>query len=225
MTLDPASELFDLCDARGNLLGRTKARALVHRDGDWHRAFHCWVVSPSADDSPVIVLQRRALEKETHAGLWDVSVGGHYAAGEGIEGGLREMQEELGLAVAPQELMQVGRRRVEVFYDDGLVDREIEDVYMLWREISLSGLHPDPVEVMEVALLPPWALDGLARRRLPEYRALGGRVAADGSVDSAPVLLTPQSLVPDGGGYYTRIARLAERLARGETPPRRQRWL
>src|SRR5436309_438836 len=111
--MDPAFELIDLCDERGQLLGRTKPRALVHRDGDWHRSFHCWVVSPGSVDPPGIVLQRRAPAKETWGSLWDVSVGGHYAAGEGIEGGLREMREELGLRVAAEELLHVGWRREE----------------------------------------------------------------------------------------------------------------
>src|SRR4051812_30424750 len=44
MNADGASELFDLYDADGAPLGLRKERALVHRDGDWHRSLHLWVV-------------------------------------------------------------------------------------------------------------------------------------------------------------------------------------
>ena len=37
-------ELFDVLDAAGRPTGRAKRRADVHRDGDWHRALHCWVL-------------------------------------------------------------------------------------------------------------------------------------------------------------------------------------
>src|SRR5262245_11662165 len=58
---DP-EEPFDLCDDEGHLLGRSKARALVHRDGDWHRSLHLWVVL--IESAPFeVVFQRRSPEK------------------------------------------------------------------------------------------------------------------------------------------------------------------
>ena len=61
------------------------------------------------DASQMLVLQRRSEAKDTWPGLWDVSVGGHYAAGEGLEGGLREIEEELGLEVREEQLVQAGK--------------------------------------------------------------------------------------------------------------------
>ena len=37
-----SEEIIDIYTARGEPIGR-KSRTLVHRDGDWHRVFHCWV--------------------------------------------------------------------------------------------------------------------------------------------------------------------------------------
>src|SRR5712692_760392 len=80
-----ASELLALCDALGRPSARSGPRGAVHRDGTWHRSFHCWVVRSGAR-GPELVLQRRAASKDTWPGAWDVSAAGHYRVGEGLEG-------------------------------------------------------------------------------------------------------------------------------------------
>jgi isopentenyldiphosphate isomerase len=220
---DP-DEPFDLCDERGRLTGRTKRRALVHRDGDWHRSFHCWVVVPGGPNGPAIVLQQRTPQKETWGGLWDVSVGGHYRAGEGLAGGLREIAEELGLRVTEPELIHAGWRREQVFYPNGLIEREVQDVYFLRRELDLDALAPDPTEVTAVALVPAGALARLASGRLATLEVLGGPVLPDGHVDAGAVRLTRETLVPRADDYYGKSARFAVALARGEAVAHRRRW-
>jgi isopentenyldiphosphate isomerase len=220
---DP-DEPFDLCDERGRLIGRTKRRALVHRDGDWHRSFHCWVVVPGRPDGPAIVLQQRTPQKETWGGLWDVSVGGHYRAGEGLAGGLREIAEELGLRVIERELIHAGWRREQVFYPNGLIEREVQDVYFLRRELDLEALVPDPTEVTAVALGPAGALARLASGRLATLEVLGGPVLPDGHVDAGTVSLSREALVPRADDYYGKAARFAVALARGKIVVQRRRW-
>ena len=83
-------EILDVFDERGRHLG-TKRRADVHRDGDWHLAFHLWVVAPAG-----VLLQRRARGKSSWPGFLDASAAGHLLAGEAIRDGLREADEELG---------------------------------------------------------------------------------------------------------------------------------
>jgi isopentenyldiphosphate isomerase len=221
--IDPAQELFDLCDRDGRPTGVRKLRPLVHRHGDWHRSFHCWVVSPDLR-GPRIVLQQRSPAKETWGGLWDVSVGGHYSAGEGLGGGIREIQEELGLTVAPDELVQVARRREEVFYPNGLIEREVQDVFFLQRELSTSDLRPEPSEVIAIALLPASSLERLASGRAARVLTIGGAVATDGRVESGRVTIDATALVPRADGYYVKAARFARGLAGGTAVVRRRRW-
>jgi isopentenyldiphosphate isomerase len=229
MHQDP-DEPFDLCDERGRPIGRIKPRAQVHRDGDWHRSFHCWVVAPGRvvapgeRAGPAIVLQQRTPAKETWGGLWDVSVGGHYRAGEGLGGGLREIAEELGLQVAASELVHVGWRREEFFYPNGLIEREIQDIYFLRRELDLGTLAPDPSEVTAAALMPAAALARLADGRMTTVEVAGGPVRADGHVAPGTVVLAPESLVPRRDRYYRKAARFAVALARGEAAVQRRRW-
>eukprot|EP00747_Dinoflagellata_sp_TGD_P182511 gnl/TRDRNA2_/TRDRNA2_36788_c0_seq1.p1 gnl/TRDRNA2_/TRDRNA2_36788_c0~~gnl/TRDRNA2_/TRDRNA2_36788_c0_seq1.p1 ORF type:complete len:189 (-),score=34.22 gnl/TRDRNA2_/TRDRNA2_36788_c0_seq1:17-583(-) len=92
--------------------GERKARSEVHRDGDWHRSIHVWVVVPGtagADTQEVeLLMQKRAQTKDTHPGLWDVSVAGHIDAGdEPLATAVREAEEELGLRVAPEQLEHI----------------------------------------------------------------------------------------------------------------------
>src|SRR5579862_1982864 len=101
-------EMFDLYDADGRSLGRSKAREEVHRDGDWHRSAHVWIYTGEG----CLLFQRRAHDKDTWPGRLDASIGGHYRAGEDRDGVVREAQEELGLAVSLAELIPLGVRSI-----------------------------------------------------------------------------------------------------------------
>ncbi|HZT06262.1 MAG TPA: NUDIX domain-containing protein [Chloroflexota bacterium] len=217
-------ELFDLCDRDGRRLGQTKVRRDVHRDGDWHRSFHCWVVA-TGPPVPGIVLQRRAANKETWPSLWDVSVAGHYSAGEGIEGGLREVREELGLDAAASDLIHVGWRREEVAFDNGIIEREVQDVYVLLRSLSLTDVRPTaPWEVSGVAIVPAPTLRMLARSGSASAVVPGGPLGPDGIVRVGTMEIRHDTLVPRAGNYYGKATRLCEALASGAATVRRRRW-
>jgi len=213
-----------VCDDRGRPLGYTRPRALVHRDGDWHRSFHCWVVHGGSPSNPLVLLQRRSPTKDTWAGLWDVSVAGHYSAGEGIEGGLREIREELGLDVPAADLVHVGWRREQVYHENGVIEREVQDIVFLHREVDLLALRPEPQEVTGVASIPFRQLLRLTDGQLGSFTAPGVRVASNGCVTAASFALYPPDLVSRSGGYYGKAARLAARLRAGRGRVIRRRW-
>jgi hypothetical protein len=142
-----------------------------------------------------------------------------------VEGGLREIHEELGLVVTSDELVQLGRRREEVVYDNGLIDREVQDVYLLWRAIGLADLRPDPDEVSAVAVVPARDLLALAGRRVEEIPVRAGQVRADRSLDPIALFLRFPDLVPASGGYQARIARFAARHPERVTLRTSHRWL
>lgn len=118
----------------------------MHRDGDWHRAAHVWIVSGDR-----VLLQRRALVKESWPGLWDISVAGHVSAGERpIEAAVREAREELGLDVDPVHLRHLGTLDYHYAFRDDYIENEFHDVYLLRRAVELSSLVLDPAEVVDV---------------------------------------------------------------------------
>ena len=102
------SELFDVYDEALNHIG-VKARADVHRDGDWHQVFHCWVIGRDVDGDAFVILQKRA-PKADYPGKIDISAAGHLEAGETVRDGVREIEEELGLQVQFEDLIPLGKR-------------------------------------------------------------------------------------------------------------------
>src|SRR5919204_208434 len=114
---DPG-ELLEILDADGRATGRAQSRAAIHLNGDWHKAFHCWIVR---DSGRQVVLQRRSLGKDTYAGCWDAAAAGHWRFGESPEEAAREIDEELGLDVPFSSLVYRGRERAERSFDNGLV--------------------------------------------------------------------------------------------------------
>ena len=89
-------EIFDIVDEHDQVIGQATRRE-VHTRGLWHRAIHVLVVNAAGN----VFLQKRSLQKDTAAGLWDSSSSGHLDTGEAYEAcAVRELREELGLVVS-----------------------------------------------------------------------------------------------------------------------------
>lgn len=92
-------EWFDVVDARDEVVGRATRRE-VHATGLWHRAVHILVFNQAGE----VFLQRRSMLKDLSPGLWDSSASGHLDSGEGYDAAaVRELREEIGIAVGPDE--------------------------------------------------------------------------------------------------------------------------
>ncbi len=147
-----ATEVLEVLDESGAPTGASKARAEVHRDGDWHRAFHLWVMHPDGH----ALLQRRSRDKDLAGGKVDVSVAGHVRPGETVLDLLREAEEEIGLTLRPGAIEFLLTQRSERRYPDGAVDREFQDVYVTLvegRELTDYALDCAEVTVLYEAPL------------------------------------------------------------------------
>ncbi len=211
---DPA-ELFDLVDASGHPLGHTKARGAVHRDGDWHRAIHVWVVHEVAP-RPRVILQRRSLSKDTWPGLVDVSVGGHLGAGETAADALREAREEIGLTLLPADVTLLGRTALSRSLPGGIIDREVLDVFAARVDRPLASLTPHPAEVAE--LLSVSVDDALALWNDETDRAPAVSLSPDGQV-RAVTLLRRDLCGPDGGFRARALAAVKRWIEEGVVVP------
>ncbi len=145
-------ELFDVLDATGQATGIQKKRFEVHQEGLWHRSLHLWVVK----DNGYVLLQRRSKKKDLEGGMVDVSVGGHFAAGESFIDVLREADEEIGLSLGPTDLHYIHTQQSERFYpnkeeeDTSRIDREFQEVYFCHCDQALNSyfLNPEEVDVI-----------------------------------------------------------------------------
>jgi isopentenyldiphosphate isomerase len=205
-------EKIDVLDDRGFVTGEVAWKSAAHRLGLWHRCFHCWIASPeTSSGGPYLFVQRRATVKETWPDRLDVSVGGHLGAGEtALEGGLREIEEELGLQISSGDLVSLGTRRVELRIRTG-IDREFQDVFLLVRPLFPEDLRLQEEEVAAVV-----------RLRLEDVESLcgGSEVYAEewagGETTSVSVRLA--AFVPGEDGYLLRAARAVRNVLDGKRP-------
>lgn len=126
-------ELFDILDENYEPTGIVRERSIVHERGDWHRTVHIWVVRV-AEGKMEVLLQKRAANKDSFPGCYDISSAGHIQAGDDYEtSALRELFEELGIKAAAEELELVGTHKTEChsrFYGKPFINREYSNVYI-----------------------------------------------------------------------------------------------
>lgn len=205
-------ELFDVVTFDGKPTGQTKRRADVHRDGDWHRAVHVWVTGFD-DHGPFLTFQRRSQAKDTWPGRLDATVGGHYRAGEELAETLREVKEEIGLSVDLSDLRFIGKRISINEAEIGIVDHELQDVFLLRDERPLTNFSLSPAELAALVRCPmPELLDFLAgwRDSVPTLSIAPSATTIEMGVATA------DDFIPTFDGYFYRVAIAAERFLAGE---------
>lgn len=207
---DP-DERFDVVDAMGVPTGVAKRRADIHRDGDWHRAVHVWVYGADAAGA-FLLLQRRGLDKDTWPGMLDTTVGGHLAAGETPAEALREVEEELGIVPDPAALRHAGTRMI-ASEGNGVVDREIEEVYLLRDDRPLTAYRPAPAEVDLLARVP---LDAWIAFLFGESDRVTAETVAARNGATGPLAITADQLIPAPDRYYQRVALACRRALANE---------
>lgn len=167
-------EILTTFDEQGNRTG-TAPRDEVHRHGLWHETFHCWFVR-QADNGLMIYLQLRSRHKRDYAGLLDITAAGHLLADETVEDGVREVQEELGLELAFDELKPLG---IIPYQMDtaGFMDRERANVFVYENNYALSdfsaagrGSRDRPGPLHRVPQLHRWSWQHSTCARLPGNR-------------------------------------------------------
>ncbi|MCY4466591.1 MAG: NUDIX domain-containing protein [Chloroflexi bacterium] len=202
------SERFDIYDEALKHIG-IKARAAVHRDGDWHQVFHCWVVGRDAEGE-FVILQKRGPAQDAYPGKVDISAAGHLVAGETVEDGVRELHEELGLRANFSELLSLGRR-VGIARGDGIIDRQICHVFLHRCDQPLAAYQYAEAEI-----------DGLLKLRLADgLRLMAGEVdcvtAAALGLGADKITLTRADFIKSIDNYVFKALLLAKRYFHGET--------
>ena len=161
-------EYIDICSEDGQPTGAIVDRDTAHREGILHRTSHVWVIKEESGHYWVL-LQKRSREKESFPGMYDVSSAGHIPAGSTPqESAIREMQEEIGIAAAPDELRFAGSFRCSyeaVFHGQIFRDNEIRYAYVYQEPVSINDLTLQKSEVDEVRWFPLSAIEEDLQRR------------------------------------------------------------
>ena len=163
-------EYLDVVDERGIPTGEIVERSIAHKEGVRHRTAHLWLVR-KRDASIQILLQKRACTK-SFPGCYDISSAGHIPAGiDYIPSALRELQEELGITVQPEELICCGNRTItadEVFFGRAFHDRQYSRIFILWKDIEEDAFQLQKEEVDSVLWMDFEAcIDGVRQNTFP----------------------------------------------------------
>lgn len=148
-------EWLDIVDAEGNPTGQVIDRKTAHAQGIRHRTAHVWLLRYNKQTNrPEILLQLRSRTKDSFPGCYDISSAGHIPAGvDYIPSALRELREELGLEVKPEELHYCGLRTIHynhIFHGQQFIDNQISKVYLLWSNQEETDFRLQTEEVEAV---------------------------------------------------------------------------
>ncbi|CAG7628060.1 Isopentenyl-diphosphate Delta-isomerase [Paenibacillus allorhizosphaerae] len=208
-----AQERFEIYDEEMKPIG-TATRSETHARGYWHRTFQCWIWDGTSEQ-PALLFQERHMEKDTFPGLLDISSAGHLTVGEGVEDGVRELEEELGLKVSLDQLIPCGIYKYEKFLSNGLIDREFCHVFVLESRLSLYDYKLQPDEVTGLFWMPLEEVHRMAEGQPLTWRLSGVSLHADGMLHSSEKTVGASDFVPHKRDYYELILRAIEKR-RGE---------
>lgn len=140
-----ADELIDLVNEKNELTGEQKPWSEVHNKALLHRSVHIWIYN-SKDE---VLLQLRSKEKYTFPNLWDISCAGHVDLNEDPKtSALRELKEELGLTVDPQNLKFRNIER-EQKSSQNFIENEFCYIYLLKFDGAANTLVLQKEEVTQ----------------------------------------------------------------------------
>lgn len=127
-------EKWDVLDQNGEKTGETLTRGKQLYSGQFHLVVHVWFW-----DGIRLLIQKRSLRCEIMPGVWACTSGSVMAGESSRSAALREVKEELGIALAENDLCFIHRfRRKNSFVDLFLVHRSFDS--------SQCALQDDEVE-------------------------------------------------------------------------------
>lgn len=140
-------ELLDVVDEYGDLTGEVMDKQTIHDQGIRHRDVHVWITNGRE-----FLQQQRRFDKSIMPGEWDISVGGHVAAGEEYaDAAIRETSEELGLSLPRERFIRIGRLATQLHFPgwDHVHNIVGDNFVVVEPELTLSDMNLQESEVAD----------------------------------------------------------------------------
>jgi len=153
-------ELWDILDENGNKTGRLQERGKTMQKGDYHLIVNVWIINSKGE----FLISRRSKEKNHQ---WHTT-GGCVTAGEdSLTGALREVQEEIGITLDPnngQHFKRISGRHVNddgsYFVDAWLFRQEVDiDMVVFQVEEICDAMWASEAKIQEMKADDRWAFD------------------------------------------------------------------
>ncbi len=207
-----STEYFDVLDCSARKTGEVIARHVAHQTGVWHGAFHCLIIG-ELHGRGYALFQKRSMTKKIAPGKFDVSVGGHYAAGENAAtAGPREIKEELGIDARFDDLIPIGRRVFVFCFTPEIREYEFQDVFFFPRNIHPEELTLQPDELDGVIEMGVDQGISLFSCSVPQTEVLLHK--RDGRRETIRVFT--HDFVPSLDNYYLKLLLLSRRYLSGD---------
>ncbi|MRG84953.1 NUDIX hydrolase [Salinibacillus xinjiangensis] len=194
-------EILDILDENYQVIGQ-ETRKKVHEQELLHAAFQCWFYT-HLNKTPYIMFQRRNPDVN-YPNLLDITAAGHLTSGEGPIEGAREIEEELGVNPAFDDLVSLGIYQDTLIRKDKKKDREVCHLYAFLYQDELERLNLNQEEVAGIVCM---TLDDFQRI----LQAPGEKFDVDTAsyqgheVENMTISLSIDDFVPHSRGYYKYV--------------------
>lgn len=216
----PASEQpTDRIDPETGAVIEVLPRREIHAAGHWHPTVHVWIAMAMPPEMVMpgetgiwLLFQRHPHWKAVGGGRLGASCAGHLSAGEAaLDGAVRELKEELGLALVAERLSPLFERRVERAVERGF-DREVQQVFGAVVPLDWYELDFDFEEVLSLAAFP---VEELARMLTGRSPVCKGSALVPMKADERaifPVMIEREMFLDADDEYLAHVVAWAARL-------------
>lgn len=131
-------ELWDILDEKGNQTGRVIERGKPLPEGEYMLAVHIYIRNSKGE----YLLQKRSMNKEVLPGIWDTTGGAVTSGEDSLTGAIREVEEEIGISLEPQELELVTRlKRKDSFVDIWFTQKDFDLAQCVLQEEEVDAVE------------------------------------------------------------------------------------
>lgn len=138
-------ELIDIYNENHEYLGKCD-KVLAHKLGLWHEVFNGIIVNKNKN-TVIFQIKNSDHNKVHNINKIEISIGGHYKAGENIEDGIREIEEESGIKIEFKDLINLGERQVSTIVNKDYKIREFQKIFIIPYNDSINKLNCKDDEV------------------------------------------------------------------------------
>ena len=129
-------EFVEMFDNKRKPLNKIVER-YTHIKGEYAQGAHVWKINSKGE----LLIQKRSSTKRLYPNLWSITSGGTEKGETTLDTVYREVKEELGIEIKPEELeLMMSYKR----------NHDFVDVYLVRKDIDLKDITMQTEEVSEV---------------------------------------------------------------------------
>lgn len=203
-------EYLDIYNDNHELIG-TCEKKLAHKLGMWHEVFTCQFINEEKETA-IFQIKNHNHNNIHDKDLIEITVGGHYKAGEKMKDGVRELKEETGIDVDFEDLKYLGVRQVATTVNPSYIVREFQHIFLGFTNKDITEFNSLDDEVTEFI---EFNIDELIEL------LLGKKEFIYGNTGKEKIKITTENFVENylkGDKLYLRLLIAAKRYINKENP-------